>query len=145
MKLHIFIIAGIALGMLGCEKEEPATLEPVDAPEQVEEMQPAEAKSYQYEGFVKHMHAHAAQLDRINNALADDDLDATITPARWLYRHDAVAGVEADWQPYLIDMREAARAVENAADIESARAAAKRITEQCQACHAAAGIIGTGV
>lgn len=125
MKLYILIIVGFALGMSGCEKEEPA-----------------ETKSYQYEGFLKHMHVHADQIDRINNALADNDLDATITPARWLYRHDAVEGVADDWQPYLIDMREAARAVENAADIEGARSAAKRITEQCQACHTAAGIIG---
>ena len=138
MKLHILLIVGLVLGVSGCENEQQA------APEPVEETQPAETKSYRYDGFLKHMHAHADQVDLINNALADDDLDATIAPARWLYRHDAVEGVAADWQPYLIEMREAARAVESAADLETARAASKRITEQCQACHAAAGIIGKG-
>lgn len=136
MKLHVVLIAGFALGVMGCEKQEQVT------PESVDETQAAEAKSYQYEGFLKHMHAHAGQIDRINNALAEGDLDATIAPARWLYRHDAVEGVAADWQPYLIDMREAARAVESATDLEAARTASNRITEQCQACHAAAGVIG---
>ena len=46
---------------------------------------------------------------------------------------------------YLAGMREAARAVEGAADLETASAASERITEQCQGCHAAAGIMSNGV
>ena len=138
MKLHVFMTIAFVFGALGCAQEQQAVPEPmVETPS-------AEPKSYQYEGFLKHMHAHADQIDLINNALADDDLDAAIAPARWLYRHDAVEGVMEDWQHYLIEMREAARAVESAADLETARAASKRITEQCQGCHEAAGIIGNG-
>ena len=42
--------------------------------------------------------------------------------------------------PHLYRMREKAEAVEAAADIETAQAAAMQITIQCQECHAAVGI-----
>ena len=48
--------------------------------------------------------------------------------------------VRGDWQPYLFDMRQAARDLGSAEDLTAARAAAKRITEQCQGCHTAVGI-----
>jgi len=152
MKLHVLLIIGFAVSVTGCENKEQA------APEQADEVQTtapaaesmateepvAEKKSYQYGGFLKHMHVHADQVDNINIALADGDLDATKLPARWLWRHDTVDGVPPDWQPYVVGMREAARAVANAADLEAARAASKGITEQCQGCHVAAGIVSDG-
>jgi hypothetical protein len=52
-----------------------------------------------------------------------------------------VDGIPSAWQPHLSGMRDAARDVENAPDLETAHAASMRITRQCQACHAAAGII----
>lgn len=45
-------------------------------------------------------------------------------------------------QRYLDGMREAARAVVESSDLEAARLPAERITEHCQACHVAAGIVG---
>lgn len=153
MKLHVFLIVGFALSVTGCEKNEQATPEQADdaqAAAPAAEAMPAEApapekKSYQYDGFLEHMHTHADQIDEINIALADGDLDATRIPAAWLSRHDPVRGIPADWQPYLAGMREAARAVESAPDLETATAASIRITEQCQGCHAAAGILSNGV
>ena len=153
MKLHVLLIIGFAVSVTGCENKEQA------APEQADEVQTtapaaesmateepvAEKKSYQYGGFLKHMHVHADQVDNINIALADGDLDATKLPARWLWRHDTMIGVPTDWQPYLADIREAAHTVGGAADLETANAASERITEQCQGCHAAAGILSNGV
>lgn len=153
MKLQVLLIVGFALSVMGCEKQEQA------APEQMDDVQsaapaaeaiPAEApaaetKSYQYDGFLEHMHAHADQIDSINIALADGDLEAVRKPAAWLSRHDPASGIPADWQPYLDGMREAARAVESAPDLETATAASIRVTEQCQGCHTAAGIISNGV
>lgn len=143
MKLQVLLIVGFALSVTGCEKKEQA------APEQADKVQTtapvAEKEDFRNDEFLKHMHVHADQIDRINAALAEDDLDGAMTPAFWLWRHDMVSGIPTDWQPYVVGMREAARAVETAADLESARAAAKRITEQCQGCHVAAGIIGDGV
>lgn len=153
MKLHVLLIVGFALIVTGCEKKEQAAPEPADqaqttapaAEPMAAEDPAAEKEGFHNHEFLEHMHAHADQIDRINDALADDDLDAAMTPAFWLSRHDSVSGVPADWQQYIVGMREAARAVESAADLETARAASKRIIEQCQGCHAAAGITGKGV
>ena len=91
--------------------------------------------------FINHMHAHAEQMDDLMFALSDGDLEGAMTPAYWLSRHKTVAGVPDEWQQYVIGMREAARAVEDAADIEAARAAAEEISRHCQGCHTAAGVI----
>jgi len=129
MKLRVLLIIGFTLSVAACENEEQAAPEPA-----------AEKQSYYFDGIVKHMHRHADQVDIINNALADGDLDASRLPARWLWRHDTMVDVPTDWQPYLAGMREAARDVNASADLETAGAASERITEQCQGCHAAAGV-----
>ena len=152
MKLHVLLIVGFALSVMGCEQQEQAAPEQTDdaqasapAAEAIPAEVPAtENKSYQYDGFLKHMHTHADQIDSINIALSDGDVDAARKPAAWLSRHDPASGIPADWQPYLDGMREAARAVESAPDLETATAASKGVTEQCQGCHAAAGIISNG-
>ena len=151
MKLHVLLIIGIALSVTGCDKKEQAapeqtgdaqTAAPAAEPMAAED--PAIMKSYQYDGFLEHMHAHADQIDNINIALSDGDLDAARKPAAWLSRHEPASGIPAEWQPYLDGMREAARLVEGAPDLETATAASILITEQCQGCHAAAGIISSG-
>jgi hypothetical protein len=93
------------------------------------------------DAFLKHMHRHADEVDDLNLALADGDLDAAIASANWLSRHDAVTGIPPEWQLYLDGMREAARAVGEASDPEAARLPAERITENCQGCHVAAGML----
>ena len=153
MKLHVLLIIGFTLSMAGCENEEQAAPEEAAeantaapaAESMATEDLAAEKTSYYFDGIVEHMHAHADQVDLINEALADDDLDASKLPARWLWRHNTMRDVPTDWQPYLTGMREAAHAIESATDLETARAASKRINEQCQACHAAAGIMSNGV
>ncbi len=136
MRLYVLLIIGFTLSVTGCENTEQA------APEQVAEAEPmaAEKAEYYFDGIVKHMHAHADQVDLIDIALDDGDLEGSKLPARWLWRHDRMSDVPTEWLSYLVSMREAARAVENAADLETARAASRRITEQCQACHTAAGV-----
>ena len=142
MKLHVLIIIGFTLSLMACENKEQA------APEQAAEATataPAEKESYQYDGIIEHMHRHADQIDIINDALADGDLDASKVPARWLWRHETMIDVPDDWQPYLFAMRQAARDLGSSTDIATARAAATRITEQCQGCHVAAGVMTNGV
>jgi len=148
MKLHMLWIVGFALCATGCVEKEQAV------PEQAEETQmtppppepaaaelpAAEDESFPDDAFLRHMHAHADHIDSLNFALADDDLEGAKTPAYWLSRHEEVSAVPAGWQPYLAGMREAARAVEEATDLATARAAAERIAEQCQGCHAVAGV-----
>ena len=134
MKLHVLLIVGFALSVGACANSEQA------APEQAAEATAAEMESYEYAGILRHMHSHADQIDILNGALDDDDLEASKLPARWLWRHKSMTGIPDDWQPYLADMRQAARDVESATDLASARTAATRINENCQACHSAVGI-----
>ena len=152
MKLHMLLVVGFAAGIVGCAEKEQA------APEQGSELETAmpaasespavqpEATAEQVEdwrdsAFLDHMHAHAEQLDDLNFALGDDDLEAAMTPAYWLSRHETVNGLPADLQPFVDGMREAARDVEEADDLAAAHAAAKRISAQCQGCHAAVGVV----
>lgn len=146
MKLHSLLIVGLAVCISACGKKEPPAQEPaVEAPapaaEPVAEEAPAtQAESKRSEEFIDHMHAHAEQLDNLNFALADDDLEGAMTAAYWLSGHQEVEGLDEAWRPYLVGMRKAAQAVEEAGDLDTARAAAEQINEQCQGCHEAAGV-----
>ncbi|MDJ0698634.1 MAG: hypothetical protein QNJ07_02155 [Woeseiaceae bacterium] len=145
MKLQLFLIAAISLGLAACAKEEAPAPEPAPEPEQAVAPEPQAEASVPMaevsEALIKHMHAHADKMDDINFALADGDLDAAMTPAYWLSRHESVEGMPEEWQPFMKGMREGAKAIEASTDLESARAAAKTITAQCQGCHQAAGIV----
>ena len=144
MKLHTLLIFGFALGMTACAEKEPATpaaVDEVQAPPPAAEASPAKTEEWQNDGFLKHMHRHADELDELNLALADGDLDAAKTSANWLSRHDGVSGIPPEWQLYMVEMREAADAVAEAADLEAARLPAERISENCQGCHVAAGVV----
>lgn len=142
MKLHSLLIVGLALGVAACaEKKEPAP-EPAAAPApepQAAAPAPVEESGHGEE-FIDHMHAHAEQLDNLNFALADDDLAGAMTAAYWLSGHQEVSGINEEWRPFLEGMREAAQAVEEADDLDAARAAAERINKNCQGCHKAAGV-----
>jgi soluble cytochrome b562 len=144
MKLHTLLIFGFALSMTACAEKDQATPEAVDdvqAPPTVAEAPSAKTEKWHDDEFLEHMHRHADELDELNLALADGDLDAAKASANWLSRHDGVTGIPPEWQLYLIDMREAADAVAEATDLEAARLPAERITEKCQGCHIAAGIV----
>lgn len=143
MKLHILWIVGLTLCLMGCAEKEQASPEQNDmtgmnAPPP--EPAAAEEKSVADEAFIQHMHEHAEKLDDLNFSLSDEDLETAKMSAYWLSRHETVSGVPADLQIYVTGMRDAASAVENAPDLEIARAASERISQQCQNCHAAAGI-----
>lgn len=144
MKLNTLSIVGFAFCTLGCVGSAGA------APEQGNKTQTAlptesqvaasESEGLPSNAFISHMHAHAEQLDDLNYALADDDLEGAMTPAYWLSKHDEVNGIPLEWQPYLTGMREAAVDVETAPDLATARDAANRINDQCQGCHSVARV-----
>ena len=140
MNVHTLSIIAITLCLAACSKQEPA--EPAPETEKAavpaEEMQETEAAIDT--AFVDHMHEHAAKLDDLMFALEDGNLDGAQTPAYWLSQHDAVEGVPEELREYLTGMRNAAYDVEMAEDLDTARAAAKKISDQCQGCHNAAGV-----
>ena len=170
MKLHVLLLIALAAALAACgEKEQVAapteseTKAPeataVDTPEtgtpeaveeavdDVVESAPdatlADIQEWRTEGLLDRMHAHAEQLDDLNYALDDGDLFRASTSAYWLSRQDEVEGLPDDLKPYLAGMREAALTVEAAEDIETAKVAAKRVGEACQACHEAADVTTT--
>lgn len=138
MNSHVILLVGLALTVVGCAEKEEAISEPIS--EATSEAVAAATVSERSVAFLGHMHLHAEKLDDLNYALDDDDLEGAMMPARWLSRHDTVDEVQSDWMPFLYGMRSEAESVENATDLETARAAAQRIYAQCQGCHAVAGI-----
>ncbi len=167
MKLHVLLLIAFAAALAACgDKEQAAapTESEMDAPEAAAVEMPetealeaavdevddefesgpdatlADVQAWRTEALLDHMHAHAEQLDDLNYALADGDLFRASTSAYWLGRHDVIKGLPDDLQPFVAGMRDAARDVEEAEDIEVAKAAAKRVGEACQACHEAAEV-----
>ncbi len=143
MSSHVILMVGLVLCVVGCAEKEQVSSEPMDEASKTTQEAVAPATAYdsaQNASFLAHMHHHAEKLDELNFALADGNLEAAVTPAHWLSRHDTVDDLPSAWMPYLYAMRTEAEVVENASDIETARAAAERINAQCQGCHAVAGI-----
>lgn len=150
MKAHAFLITAITLSLAACgEQEQPEaqqaeSAEPTTPVVEAETPETAAPAAEVDQAFIDHMHAHAEQLDELMFALADDDLEGAMTPAYWLSRHQTVGGIPVEWQDHIVGMRKAALEVGAATDLESARAAAERISESCQGCHTAAGVRGSG-
>ena len=153
MRILTLLIIGLTLVIVGCAKKEqavPAETEvpaaESEAPAAAEETEAVEAaaseaiEDWRDSAFLDHMHAHAEQLDELNFALSDGDLDAAMTPAYWLSRHKTVDALPTELQPFVDGMRESASAVEAATDLATARAAAEQISLQCQGCHSAVGV-----
>ncbi len=156
MKLHVLLLIGITASLVGCaEKEqaapesemeaaEPAVTEAPaveEAPADEPDTTYAQVAEWRNADLLDHMHAHAEQLDDLNFALDDGNLERAMSAAYWMAKHDPVEGLPAELLPIVDRMREAARAVEAAEDLETARAAAQRIGAECQACHAAADVV----
>ena len=152
MNNHLFWMIVVAVFLSACS-EQPAPSEPDEAQatapvseaaepaEAMEADEPAEAKYEFSDEFVDEMHANADHMDEMMFALADGDLEAAKTAAHLLSRQKTVNEVQEEWQPYIDGMREAAVAVANAEDIDTARTAAETITGYCQDCHETAGVL----
>ena len=143
MKLQVFVILALTVCFVACSRDEPSAPESADASQATapaSSTPPKPKRTWESEAFLAHMHRHAQQLDKLVLALAEGDFDAAMTPAYWLSRHEQVTGLPEEWQPWLDGVRTAAREVESAEDFESARAAAERITIECQGCHAASNV-----
>ncbi len=143
MNQSSLLMIGLALLVASCAQEEatdsaPATEEAVAS---AEDLAPWEVDdSWRDSGFMQYMHMKAEKLDEINFALADDDLEAAMEPARWLATHDTYAEIQSEWLPYQYAMRDEAENLVAANDLATARAAAERINSRCQACHEFIGI-----
>ncbi len=151
MKFYSLLIIGLVFGLAGCAEKEktsaPQGVEDATTAAETTAAETAEAETPETEkeemgtaAFISHMHHHASQLERLNAALEAGSLAAAQRPAYWLSGHDDTIIVPDEWKVYVNGMRGGATAVSEAPDLAAARAAAKRITDNCQGCHKAAGI-----
>lgn len=145
MNIRAFLLVGLATCATGCgEQEDAAPTQDANAEVVLESAtrnpSAPEATEMGSEMFIRHMHLHATYLAGLNDALASGDLEAAKTPAHWLLRHEEVNDFSDALQPHIDNMRNAARAVAEAADISAARSAAQGITESCSGCHVTSGV-----
>jgi mono/diheme cytochrome c family protein len=142
MKTRTFWAIAAAACLVACSRETPVEEAPAEAPAEAppEAMAPAEPDFDA--AFIDHMHAHADHMDEVMYALDDGDLESAASTAVWLSRHHPEDRVPDEWLPYLQAMQESARAVVDATDLDTARAAAEQVSVHCQECHAVAGVSG---
>lgn len=139
MKLKLALVVLFVLGVSGCSGGEQPPPEPA-ADAAMESAEPADPAVWRDAEFIAYMHENAENLDELNFALSDGDLETAKARADFLAKRETATGIESDWLPHLYKMRLEAEAVVAAEDIETARDAAMRITAQCQECHAAVGV-----
>jgi cytochrome c553 len=82
-----------------------------------------------------HMHEHLNRITTIKSLIIMGKLDGVREPAAWLAEHEAVAGLPANFEPYVGLMREYAREVYNAADLKSAAISVSGMARTCSNCH----------
>jgi hypothetical protein len=85
------------------------------------------------------MLAHFAAVSRVQHAVAHGRLDAARWHARWLLEHDEPLEepLREVSQPFVDEMRTAARALTGAANLQTAGALAAQLGRACSRCHEA--------
>lgn len=138
MRIRTLWVLAAAASLVACNRPEPVEETPAEEPAAAVEPEPVMPEFDA--AFIDHMHTHADHMDELMFALSDGDLETAASVAAWLSRHPAEERIPDDWMPYLDAMREAARRVESATDLDAAGTAAEQVSIHCQECHKAAGI-----
>ena len=84
---------------------------------------------------VAHMHEHLTRITTIKAHIIMGKLDGLREPATWLAQHDSVNGLPTNFEPYIEVMRNYARRVVNAPDLNAAAASVSDMAETCGNCH----------
>lgn len=87
-----------------------------------------------------HMHEHLTRITTIKAHIIMGDLDGVRPPAAWLAEHEAVSGLPANFERYVELMREFARQVVEAPDLDSAAVSVSRMARACGNCHLVNGV-----
>ena len=81
------------------------------------------------------MHEHLGRITTIKSLIIMGKLDGVREPAIWLADHEAVDGLPAGFERYMDLMRQYAREVNNATDLQSAAIAVSGMAKTCSNCH----------
>lgn len=87
-----------------------------------------------------HMHEHLARISTIKSLIIMGKLDGVREPAAWLADHETVDGLPANFESYVGLMRQYAREVNNATDLQSAAIAVSEMARTCSNCHLVNGV-----
>jgi len=89
----------------------------------------------------EHMTEHFAVVSELQRAIARGHLEEAKSHARWLVGHEEK--LLAEWQPFVDEMRAAARDVASAPDLPTAGGLAARLGRACSRCHEARAAVVT--
>ncbi len=82
-----------------------------------------------------HMHEHLTRISTIKSAIVAGKLEEVREPATWLADHETAAGLPAEFESYVIQMRSYARHVIEAQDLASAAESVSNMAKTCGNCH----------
>jgi hypothetical protein len=86
-----------------------------------------------------HMDEHFAKVTDVQAAVVRGDVEGAKDGARWIADHQEAAGLPTAGQASLDEMKKAARAIADAADIKVAAQGTADMAAACGSCHAASG------
>ena len=70
-----------------------------------------------------HMHEHLTRITEIKTQIINGNLPGVHEPAVWLAEHESATGLPENFEPYVRQMRDYARQVVEAADLDAAAVA----------------------
>lgn len=142
----------VVVAASACHRDEraPASSEPVPAsgsappavappavapPVAVDAAVPVDAEAPDAQTLKEHMFEHFSAVSDLQRAIARGHLDEAKRLATWLAEHDE--HLLDGWQPYVDELRTAAREVAAATDLPTAGSVAARLGRACSRCHEA--------
>ncbi len=87
-----------------------------------------------------HMHEHLTRISTIKSAIVAGKLEEVREPATWLAEHETAAGLPAEFESYVIQMRSYARQLIEAPNLTSAAESVSNMAKTCGNCHLVNGV-----
>ena len=82
-----------------------------------------------------HMHEHLTRIGMIKYAIVAGNLQDVVEPASWLADHETAAGLPKEFESYVVQMKDYARRVIEAQNINSAAESVSKMAKTCGNCH----------
>ncbi len=91
-------------------------------------------------GTAAHMAEHFTKIREVEEAIIRGDIESAKVPAQWIAEHQETAGLPAGTEAFVVEMKNAAKAVGATPEIGAAAVAAAKAVSSCGTCHAAAKV-----
>jgi cytochrome c553 len=87
-----------------------------------------------------HMHEQLGQIGTIKSAIIAGRLEGVRESAIWLADHDMTAGLPADFEPFVAQIKTYARHIIEAEDLNAAAESVSKMARTCGECHSSNGV-----